>query len=173
MADRQIFKSATTAPSSVKDVLGILFAQELMVPSTRVILMAPWISNIVILDNRMGEFDGLNPGWGRREIRLIDILVAVTTNNTKLLIRVRPDQHNKYFKSRFLAALNDTGTQDLCTWEESAALHTKSLLTDHAVVGGSMNFTENGISFGAESVLISFDRARVAEAHTELETHGQ
>lgn len=172
MAERQIFKSATTAPRAIRDALGILFAQELFVPSQKVFLMTPWISNIVILDNRMGQFDGLNPGWGHREIRLVDILVALTANDTKLLVRVRTDPHNNHFRTKFFAALNDAGTRDKCEWEESSTLHTKSLLTEHAVVSGSMNFTENGISLGAEMVSISFDRVLVAQAHTELESHG-
>lgn len=172
MTERQIFKSATTAPTAVRDALGMCFAQELLIPSPRVILVAPWISNIVIFDNRMGQFDGLNPGWDRREIRLVDVLVGMACNNTVLDLRVRTDPHNMIFKPRLFAALADAGVKEKCSWKESAVLHTKSLLTDHVVVGGSMNFTENGIAINAELVSFSFDAQKIAQAHTELDEHG-
>lgn len=172
MLERQIFKSATTAPTAVRDALGLCFAQELLVPSPRVILVAPWISNIVIFDNRMGQYDGLNPGWDRREIRLIDVLVAIACNRTVLDVRVRTDAHNQLFKPKLFSALGDAGVKDQCFWTESSVLHTKSLLTDHVVIGGSMNFTENGIALNAEAVTISFDPHKVAQAHTELDEHG-
>jgi phosphatidylserine/phosphatidylglycerophosphate/cardiolipin synthase-like enzyme len=173
MPERQIFKSATTAPNAVRDALGMCFAQELLLPSPRLILVAPWISNIVIFDNRMGQYDGLNPAWDRREIRLVDVLVAIACNNTVVDLRVRTDAHNQIFKPKLFGALGDAGVKDRCLWSESSTLHTKSLLTDRIVVGGSMNFTENGIALNDETVWFSFDARKVALAHTELDSHGQ
>jgi hypothetical protein len=173
MSERQIFKSATTAPNAVREALGMCFAQELLVPSPRLVLVAPWISNIVIFDNRMGQFDGLNPAWDRREIRLVDVLVAIACNNTLIDLRVRTDPHNQLFKPKLFGALGDAGVKDRCLWSESSTLHTKSLLTERVVIGGSMNFTENGIALNDETVSISFDARKVAIAHTELDSHGK
>lgn len=173
MSERQIFKSATTAPNAVREALGICFAQELLLPSPRLVLVAPWISNIVVFDNRMGQFDGLNPAWDQREIRLVDVLVAIACNNTVVDLRVRKDPHNQLFKPKLFGALGDAGVKDRCLWSESPTLHTKSLLTERVVVGGSMNFTENGIALNDEMVSISFDARKVAIAHTELDCHGQ
>lgn len=173
MSERQIFKSAITAPNAVREALGMCFAQELLLPSPRLVLVAPWISNIAIFDNRMGQYDGLNPAWDRREIRLVDVLVAIACNNTVVDLRVRKDPHNQLFKPRLFGALGDAGVKDRCLWSESPTLHTKSLLTDRIVVGGSMNFTENGIALNDETVWISFDARKVALAHTELDSHGQ
>ena len=80
MTDRIIFKSANSAPHAARDALAMVLAHELVVPSEVVYLLAPWASNIVIFDNRIGQFDGLNAEWGRREIRLIEVLLDYYDN---------------------------------------------------------------------------------------------
>ncbi|ODV42721.1 hypothetical protein AWV79_24175 [Cupriavidus sp. UYMMa02A] len=169
---RSIFKSATSAPEAAREALAAVFAQELLAPSQTIHLLAPWISNIVIFDNSVGSFDGINPEWSRREIRLIDVLVAVAANNTHLVIRVRPDSHNKPFQKRLFSALSDAGLQDKCDWSENETLHTKSLLTDHVLISGSMNFTERGISLNEEVITVDFDPQHVAQAKMEFHDHG-
>lgn len=169
---RSIFKSATSAPEAARDALAAVFAEELLAPSKTVHLLAPWISNIVIFDNSVGNFSGLNPEWSRREIRLIDVLVAIASNDTRLVIRVRPDNHNKPFEKRLFSALADSGLQEKCDWKESGTLHTKSLLTDHVLIAGSMNFTERGISLNEEVVTLDFDPHHIAQAKMEFHDHG-
>lgn len=168
---RQIFKSATSAPKAAQDVLTLVFAHELCVPSEMLYLVTPWISNIVVFDNKLGEYEGLNPEWTLRDIRLIDVLVALASNGTRLVIRVRPDVHNKTFHTRLFSALRDAGLQDLCHWTESQALHTKGLLTDHVLLSGSMNFTERGIAVNDESLTVSFDARQLAQAKLEFESN--
>lgn len=172
-AIRQIFKSATSAPKAARDVLTLVFAHELMVPSKTLYLVTPWVSNIVVFDNTLGEYEGLNPEWTRREIRLVDVLVALTSNDTHIVMRVRPDAHNKSFQTRLFSALRDAGLQDRCDWTSSEALHTKGLLTDHVLLSGSMNFTERGVAFNDESLTVSFDAQQIAQAKLEFESnHG-
>lgn len=169
---RSIFKSATSAPEAARQALAAVFAQELLAPSKTVHLLAPWISNIVIFDNGVGGFDGLNPEWSRREIRLIDVLLTIAANDTQLVIRVRPDSHNKPFEKRLFSALADSGLLEKCDWKESGTLHTKSLLTDHVLIAGSMNFTERGISLNEEVVTLDFDPRHIAQAKIEFNNHG-
>jgi hypothetical protein len=169
---RYIFKSATTAPRAARDVLAMVLAEELLLPSKTVYLAAPWVTDIVIFDNTTGSFEGLNPEWGRREIRLIDVLVAIASNSTRLDIRVRPDPHNKPFGKRLLAALSDIGLDDACVWSEIPDFHTKGLLTDRVWIGGSMNFTERGIGLNAESLTIDFNPEKVASIRLEFASHG-
>lgn len=168
---RGIFKSSTSAPEAARNALAAVFAEELLAPSKTVYLLAPWISNIVIFDNSVGNFSGLNPEWSRREIRLIDVLLVIASNDTQLVIRVRPDNHNKSFEKRLFGELADLGLQDKCDWRESATLHTKSLLTDHVLIAGSMNFTERGISLNEEVVTVDFDSQHIAEAKMEFQDH--
>ncbi|NNU44774.1 hypothetical protein [Ramlibacter montanisoli] len=54
MPVRKIFKNATTSQSAVHEALAFVFTQELLLPSEHVFIVAPWISNIPILDNRQG-----------------------------------------------------------------------------------------------------------------------
>lgn len=169
--NRTIFKSATSAPNSARHVLAILLAQELVSPSDVVYLMAPWISNIVIFDNSVGQFDGLNAEWGRREIRLVEVLVAIAQNNTQLVIRVKPDTHNQSFCHRLADALKDAAVSQLCRLTQSASLHTKGLLTERALVAGSMNFTANGIGINDESLVVNFDPKTVSAARLEFSSY--
>ena len=64
---RKIFKSAVTSQHAVREVLSMVFAQELLAPSREVFIVAPWISNIVIFDSRLGQYATLNPEWAKRE----------------------------------------------------------------------------------------------------------
>ena len=169
---RYIFKSATTAPSAARDVLSMVLAEELLLPSKTVYLAAPWVTDIVIFDNTTGNFEGLNPEWSRREIRLLDVLVAIVANNTRLDIRVRPAPHNKPFGKRLSAALADVGLQESFVWSEIPDFHTKGLLTDRVWIGGSMNFTERGIGLNAESLTIDFNPQKVASIRLEFASHG-
>lgn len=168
MSERQILKSAISAPHAAREVLAMVLAEELVSPSSTLYLIAPWISNISIFDNTLGQFAGLNPEWGRREIRLIDVLVAIASNQTRLVCAVRPDPHNKPFETRLKAALNDAGVQERCAWSIRPSLHTKGMLTDGAFVCGSMNFTTTGIEVSDEALIVTFDREKIAQAKLEF-----
>lgn len=169
---RYIFKSATTAPQAARDVLAMVLAEEILLPSKTLYLAAPWVTDIVVFDNSTGSFEGLNPEWGRREIRLIEVLVAIASNNTQLDIRVRPEPHNKPFGKRLCAALVDSGLPDALVWSEIPDFHTKGLLTDRVWIGGSMNFTERGIGLNAESLTVDFNPQTVSSVRLEFANHG-
>ena len=69
---RRIFKSAVTSQNLIRELLQMMFLGELLAPGgQRAWLVSPWISNIVLFDNRAGGFGTINPEWGNREIRLI------------------------------------------------------------------------------------------------------
>jgi len=171
---RKIFKSAVTSQHAVREVLSMVFAQELLAPSGEVFIVAPWISNIVIFDSRLGQYATLNPEWAKREIRLVDVLVAIATNGTALHIHTRPDDHNKTFKRRITEAMTDVGLVDKLHWsDKNAHLHTKGVLTDRVLVDGSMNLTESGVALNDEAVTVSFQPEQVATARMHFELYGQ
>jgi phosphatidylserine/phosphatidylglycerophosphate/cardiolipin synthase-like enzyme len=176
MNDRHIYKSATTAQYAVRDVLAALFAQELLVRSDELFLVEPWISDIVIIDNREGTFDTLNPGWGKREIRLAEILANLAAGGTRIHIVIRPDTHNK----RFLAQLEDAMLDAGCADEgrrtvhevEIADLHTKGILFGTRVLlKGSMNLTESGVRFNDEQVSVTYDQNAISTAHVHFHSY--
>jgi hypothetical protein len=173
MSTRTIFKSATSTPYAAQDVLAAVLAEEMVIPSKTVYLIAPWVSNVVVFDNSIGQFDGLNPEWGRRKIRLVEVLAAVAQNNTRLVICTKPDPHNRPFIQRLTDLVRESGVSDRCRITQSQSLHTKGLATERAVISGSMNFTINGISLNDEIVTVSFDPHTVAQAHMELSVYEQ
>lgn len=170
-AMRKIFKSATTAQHAVRDVLAMVFAQELLAPSRDVFVVAPWISNIVVFDNSLGQFGDLNPEWGMREVRLIDVFVALASSGAQIHIHTRPELHNRAFERRLLEALSDTGVSDQCLWAQQTHLHTKGLLTDSVLIDGSMNLTEYGVALNDELVNVYFDAPSIAGARIYFDSY--
>ena len=65
---RKIYKGAVTSQHAVREVLTMVFAQELLAPSKEVFIVAPWISNIVVFDSQIGQYATLNPEWAKREV---------------------------------------------------------------------------------------------------------
>lgn len=174
MNDRHIYKSATTSQYAVKDVLTALFTQELLLRSDELFLVEPWISNIVIIDNREGAFDTLNPGWGKREVRLAEVLATLAAGGTKIHIVIRPDTHNKRFLAQLEDAFLDAGCADSerRTVHELSELHTKGILFGRGILlKGSMNLTENGVSFNDEQVSVIFDEKAIADARVHFESY--
>lgn len=171
---RKIFKSAITSQNAVREVLTMVFAQELLAPSKEVFIVAPWISNVLIFDSQLGQYATLNPEWAKREIRLVEVMVAIAANGTELHIHTRPDDHNKVFKRRIQEALDDAGVSDQLSWSDrNALLHTKGILTDRVLIDGSMNLTESGVALNDESVTVSFEPQEVAAARIHFQLYEQ
>ncbi len=172
--NRKIYKGAVTSQHSVREVLAMVFAQELLAPSPEIFIVAPWISNIVVFDNQIGQYATLNPGWAKREIRLVDVSVAIAANGTTLHIHTRPDDHNKVFKHHVHEALSDAGLLDQLRWtDRNTLLHTKGVWTDRVLVDGSMNLTESGVALNEEAVTVSFDPEQIAVARVHFALYEQ
>jgi len=80
---RRIFKTQTTGVTTIQELLQTMFVAEVLQPGDEIWIVSPWISNVVLIDNRSGSFDALNPEWGRREIRLADVLVTLMNHGTR------------------------------------------------------------------------------------------
>lgn len=171
---RKIFKNASASQHAVREVLALVFAQELLTPSREVFIVAPWISNVVVFDSRLGQFATLNPEWAKREVRLVEVIAAIAANGAMVHVHTRPDEHNKHFRWRIVQALTDAGLADQLRWSDNnPTLHTKGLLTDRVWIGGSMNLTESGIAINDETVTISYDPAEIGAARIHFELYGQ
>lgn len=173
MVVRKIFKNASSAQHAIRDVLAMIFTQELLVPSREIFVVAPWISNIVIFDNRIGQFDALNPEWGKREIRLVDVVIALASGGTRVLFHTRTDSHNRIFQGQLLQAASDAGVSDSYLWTQRAHLHTKGLLTDTVLLEGSMNLTERGVGLNDEAMNVCFDPDQIAAARIHFVSYEQ
>ncbi|MDM4769075.1 phospholipase D-like domain-containing protein DpdK [Solimonas sp. SE-A11] len=169
---REVFKNASVSQSAVREVLTFLFAQELLAPSRHVYFVAPWISNIVIFDNRLGQFDSINPEWGKREVRLAEVMVAMAAAGAQLHVHTRPDNHNRVFCWKLKEAMSDAGLGDRLAWkDDDPHLHTKGLLTDRVVILGSMNLTEKGVGINDEAITVSYDPEDVAKSRVHFDTY--
>lgn len=168
---RKIFKSATTSQNAIRDVLALVFAQELLTPSADIFLVAPWISNVVLFDNRSGQFSTINPEWGKRDIRLIEVISAIAASGTSIHVHVRPEAHNRHFEAKIKESMSDSGLTDSLRWQSHEYLHTKGLLTDRVFIDGSMNMTESGIAINDETITVSYEPGDVSSARVHFESY--
>ena len=169
MVNRVIRKSQSTSASAAADLLAGLFSTELCSPSTCLWLVSPWISNVELIDNSTGSFDAL-ARFGRRRIRLAEVLVTLAEAGTHVVVGTTTDSHNTYFlqKLRLLA-------EDLRLYEDkftvsidaSERLHTKALTGDDFALSGSMNITVNGIQIREELIDLRTEASYVAQARMD------
>jgi len=161
---RSLRTSALSSREELADALQGLFIAELLDPSQPMWIVTPWISDVVVIDNRAGRFSGLLPGLPQRPIRLAEVLVAQAQRGGSILIACRPDEHNRGFVEQLTSRATDAGVGDEVTCRYSAELHEKGLLTRHVLLSGSMNLTYNGLRRFDESILVTDDSDAVARA---------
>jgi hypothetical protein len=154
------------AQEGILDLLQGLFAIELLAPSSGVWLVSPWISDIPILDNSGGRFQTVEPDWSLTHVRLTVLLRRMSRAGTIIHVATRPVPHN----NEICRLLDGMCTQDgLPIYVHLAEnLHEKGLLTDHAYLSGSMNFTRNGIGVNEEAVHCTSDPEEIARQRVVL-----
>lgn len=166
---RRIFKGVSTTQSAIRELLTIVFCQELLLPGRQLTIVAPWVSDVALLDNRSGNFSPLNPEWGQREIRLLEVLVQLAQLGTLVDVAVRPEEHNQSFIRKAGVIAEETGVSDKLRIVEIENLHTKGILADRWVLLGSMNLTKSGIEINEEYVTYETGRERIAEARVHFD----
>ncbi len=154
---RQIFKSSQQCRNEVRELLQGVFLGELMSPSHTLWIVSPWVSDIVVVDNRSGGFDGLLPEWGPREIRLREVLGRILTLGGAVVIATRSDDHNQ----RLLGALERQAQMDHTASRLIVHLvddlHEKGICGDSFYLSGSMNLTYNGVELLEETIRYEVD----------------
>jgi hypothetical protein len=169
---RRIFKSAITSQNLIRELLQQMILSELLAPGgDRAWLVSPWISNVVLLDNRAAGFSALNPDWGEREIRLIEILVYLMARGTPLGIATSFDGHNDPLLTALEVAAQDAGVGDKLVIVRRALLHTKGLLLSRGLLTGSMNLTFRGLELNDEHVIYDTTRQPIAQARIAFESY--
>ena len=168
---RRIFRSAVTSQDVVRELVQVMCVAELLAPSPEVWLVSPWISDFILLDNRSGRFNAINPQWQRREIRLVDFALQMMTNNTHVIVVTRPDSHNQTFLDRLGDRSFEAGLGDQIELLMPERLHTKGILTEGGLLLGSMNLTYSGLEVNDESVYYETSAQAIAKASIEFETY--
>jgi hypothetical protein len=166
---RSLRTTAFASREELADALQALFIGELLTPSTPMWIVTPWISDVVVIDNRAARFTGLLPDLPRRQIRLGETLLTLLTRGASLVIASRPDDHNRAFTERLAERAVESGVGDRLVQRFAAELHEKGLLTRHVLLSGSMNLTYNGLRRLEESILLTDDTDAVARARHAYE----
>lgn len=169
---RRIFKSAVTSQNLIRELLQLMLLGELLAPDRdRAWLVSPWISNVVLFDNRAGGFDAVNPDWGSREIRLIEVAVDLMARGSPLGIATSFDQHNDALIAAISDAAAEAGLGEKLTIVRRQHLHTKGVLLKRGLLTGSMNLTYNGLELNDEMVIYDTTLKTLAEARLNFESY--
>lgn len=167
MTARSLRTTAFASREELADALQCVFVSEVLVPSTPLWIVTPWISDVPIIDNRAGRFTGLIPALPQRWIRLGEILEQQLIRGGSLVIACRPDDHNRSFTDLLHRRTREIGREQRVRISESAELHEKGILSGSVLLSGSMNLTHNGLRKLEEVVHLTDEgdavtRARVA-----------
>lgn len=169
---RRIFKSAVTSQNLIRELLQLMLLGELLAPGgERAWLVSPWISNILLLDNRAGGFGSVNPEWGNREVRLVEVAVNLIARGTPLGIATGFDTHNDAFIAAVSEAAEEVGLSDQLLIVRRRRLHTKGMLLKRGLLTGSMNLTYNGLELNDEMVVYDTNAKTLAEARLNFESY--
>jgi len=167
---RTLRTSAISSREELADILQALFVAELLTPSTPMWIVTPWISDVVVLDNRTGLFTGLLPDLPRRPIRLGEVLINLVQRGGTVVIACRPDDHNRSFVDQLKGSVaSDGGSSGRLKCKYASELHEKGILSGNVLLSGSMNLTYNGIRRLEEYILITDNTDAVARARHAYE----
>ena len=169
---RRIFKSAATSQNLIRELLQMMFLGELLAPGgERAWLVSPWISNVVLFDNRAGGFGSINPEWSSREIRLTEVLRDLMARGTALGIATSLDDHNDPLIDALVMAADEGGLTDKLCIVRREHLHIKGVLLKRGLLTGSMNLTYNGLELNDEMVVYDTTPKTLAEARINFESY--
>jgi phosphatidylserine/phosphatidylglycerophosphate/cardiolipin synthase-like enzyme len=167
--NRVIRKSRAHSSGEVLEMLGALFSAELVEPSRCVWLVSPWVSDVEVLDNSTGMYSTLTR-FGRRPIRLVEVLVTLAAKGAVVVVVTTPATQNDTFLRRLQGLRKDLRVEDKIrvVVDHSSKLHTKALTGDDYAVAGSMNITYTGIHLREEQVELRTDESYVAQARMDV-----
>lgn len=169
---RRIFKSVATSQNVIRELLQMMFLGELLAPGgERAWLVSPWISNIVLFDNRAGGFNTINPEWGQREVRLLEVLMDMMARGTAVGVATSHDEHNQPLIDALQTSAEEGGVASELQIVRRPRLHTKGLLLKRGLLAGSMNFTYYGLELNDEMVAYDTTPKSLAEARINFESY--
>jgi hypothetical protein len=171
---RLIVKTAKGERDEVRDLLESLVAVELLAPGDELWLVSPWVSDLALLDNRSGGYDGLEPVWPKRHLSLAELIVFALRRNPALRVKVvtRPVEHNQRFCSRLRNLADLEGCSDRLVIDSTREeLHTKGLIATTFALNGSMNFTRSGVEVLEETVQLETESSRIGQFRINMHGH--
>ncbi|MGB1252130.1 MAG: phospholipase D-like domain-containing protein DpdK [Candidatus Promineifilaceae bacterium] len=141
--------------------LGSLFSLELLLPSAEMYLFSPWISDIALVDNRVGQYRALRPDEAPSYLRLTELLNHLAQQGTRIHILCRPNLPRNEEVLRRL--------DPIIKVKYIETFHEKGLITPQFYWRGSMNLTFFGTEVNDEHVEITTDSETVTRALLEAQ----
>jgi phosphatidylserine/phosphatidylglycerophosphate/cardiolipin synthase-like enzyme len=160
----RILRTSPVTGIRMEPLLESALVSELLAPSPELWLVSPWISDVTVLDNSRGGYDGLLPDASARPYSLAEVLALLVRGGAQLTVVTRHDPHNGPFLRRLdrLAA----GGRLLVVKHDD--LHEKTLSGQDWIITGSMNFTIRGMELNDEVVFYRVDAQAAAQARVDL-----
>jgi hypothetical protein len=151
----------------IPDLLQTIFVGEMIAPSSFLWIVSPWISDIPIINNTANSFQYLDSSWGRGLIRFSQVIKSLADLGTTIHVATRPDTHNLSFIDRLQEGIK----KDKIHIHIVDNLHEKGIVGDSFYLGGSMNFTHNGITLNEEAVIYDTEQQIVAARRLIFKDH--
>lgn len=151
----------------VNDLVQMLLVTELIDPSTDLLVLSPWISDIVVIDNSAGQFRSVLPGAPTRPIRFTEVLNELARRGTKVRVVMRDDEKNVSAQMRLEEGVADDARKPRVIIRD--ILHDKGILSPRFHVHGSMNFTYFGQAVNEEGVTVTSDPDLIARARLDYQ----
>lgn len=170
MSTRRIVTRGGGQSRLVNDLIQMLLITELIDPSSELLVLSPWLSDIVVIDNSAGQFKTVLPGMPARHIRFTEVLIELARRGAKVRIVIRDDERNTAARSRIADAPTAGPRPELIIRD---ILHDKGILSARFHVHGSMNFTYFGQAVNEEGITVTSDPDSIARARLDYQRRFQ
>jgi hypothetical protein len=160
MPNRIIRSDSRVSSILLTGCLKSLFVQELLSPSEELYLSSPWLSQVVLIDNRFGQFRAITRELDKSELNLVDILWLLAEKGTHIRIECLPQHPTTEECLRYLQRTN-------VEYRYKQKAHFKGLATQNFYLRGSMNFTHSGVYINDEGVELTDDPTDIFRAWQE------
>ena len=160
-----------TGPATLRELLQTMFVSEMLHTGGTLWIVSPWVSNVVLIDNRSGNFDSLNPEWGRREVRLAELLTSLMARGSRIVLVTRDIETNMSLIGSLREETVRHALEDHLVLVLRDELHTKGIVFSRSMLVGSMNLTYNGLEINDESIEFCIDTEDIARTRLEFEVY--
>lgn len=164
VTDRQVFLHGPLGQRQFKEVLAAQLSALIISPEI-LWLVSPWTSDFDILDNRAGDWNLLDPGWGCRRIFFLEVLTRCAGVGCPLRIVVRDELESRVFVAKLKRRLPSGVDVKIKVSED---VHSKSLLSGNFFIKGSLNYTFSGATVNDEFVTLTRNQESISEALIEF-----
>lgn len=163
MLTRTVRTSPTTG-IRIDSILTAVLTSELLTPSPELWLVSPWISDVAVLDNSQGNYDGLFPENPPATCTFSQVLALLVRQGVHLTVVTRPAEHNAPFL-RKLSGLAEPATVRVV---KKPDVHEKTFCGNSWILSGSMNFTVRGMAVNDESMTYTVGDSESARARLDF-----